>query len=131
MTIVALSRRGYCRTLSVRMVGSSANLASSDWSAVLRIRRLRRRELDLVVHEDRRPVAQLEGAQDDHLLPGGHPFFDGHEVTTGDADARELLARDLGRPAIGALHRVTGLVLSIFDDVDGIAVRGAHDRRRR
>jgi len=51
---------------------------------------LRARKLDLVVHDERRPVAQLEGAQHDHLLPGGHPFVDGDEVTSGDADAPSL-----------------------------------------
>ncbi len=51
--------------------------------AVLGVRSLRARELDLVVHDERRSVAQLEGAQHDHLLPRGHPFVDGHEVTPG------------------------------------------------
>src|SRR6185436_330469 len=109
MTIVALSRRGYCRTLSVRIACTPAmtmirltttertgrrtkmsvkrivGCGSVDWSAVLRIGSCRGRELDLVVHEDRRPVAQLEGAQRDDLLPGGHPLVDRDEVNPADA----------------------------------------------
>src|SRR5882672_10156281 len=129
MTMVALSRRGYCRTLSVRMActpamtmirlttmertGRRTKMSVKRISAVLRVGGLRGRELDLVVHEDRRPVAQLEGAQHDDLLPGGHPFVDGDEVTAGDADAHELLPRDLGRLAVGAAHGVTRFVLAI------------------
>src|SRR6478752_1966528 len=106
MRLTTIERTGRRTKMSVRRIGS----------AVLGVGSLRGRELDLVVHEDRRSVQKLEGAQDDHLLPGVHPFGDGHEVTTGDADAHELLTRHLGRTAAEALHGVTGFVLFLFDD---------------
>src|SRR4051794_8883397 len=122
MVMVALSRRGYCRTFSVRMAcrpamtmirlttmastGRRTKMSVSCMSPVLRSRRQRRRQVDLVVDHHRRAVAQLEGPLGDHLLPGGQAFLDGHEVTARLSHAYELLAGHLGGPAVGTFHQV-------------------------
>src|SRR5206468_206962 len=61
------------------------------------------RGLDAVVHDHREPVAQLEGAGADHLLPWLHALGDRDEIAALHAQAHELLARHLDRLAVAGL----------------------------
>ena len=110
---VALSSRGYCRTLSVRIgleagddddqvdddgedrppdedVGELHGAGPQRFSGCGRELGLR---LHVVVHDDGRAVAELEGAGDDHVLPGGHPVVHGHEVAPRVAEDRTNCCR--------------------------------------
>src|SRR5688572_18004939 len=108
--IVALSSRGYCRTLSVRTAcnpartikrlttmastGRRRKISVSFTSAVFRPRaQAWLRLLEAVVDDDGRTVAQLEGAGADHELAGLESVADRHEVSARLAEAHELLAR--------------------------------------
>src|SRR5579859_6727113 len=116
---VALSRRGYWRTLSVRMAWMPAMMITrlttiartgrrtkmsvnfTAPSAVLGVRRELRLGLNRVVDAHRLTVVELEGSGGDDFLAGGDPLGHGHEVAAGLAELHELLPRHLRRRAVG------------------------------
>src|SRR5687768_1803912 len=96
--MVALSSFGYWRALSVRIACRPA-MMMIRFTTIARTGRLTkmsvnftgtstvfglggelRFDLDVVVHDDANPVAELEGTCRYHLLPGLHPVRDGDEV---------------------------------------------------
>src|SRR5689334_7832527 len=147
--MVALSSFGYCRTLSVRIACRPAMMMTrlttiartgrrtkmsvnfTGASAVLGARGELRLDLDVVVHHDAGIVAELEGSGRHHLLTGFHAVGHGHEIAARFAEPHELLARHLARLAVGTFGGGAGFVFLVLDDEDRVAVRSAHDGRRR
>src|SRR5262245_6314609 len=135
--MIAMSLRGYCRTLSARIdcrpairmtrltttarTGRLTNRSVSRISVVLRLRSRLVTGLNLVVDYNRSTVAKLENAGGHNLCRRLKTRDNRNLIATRRADFHKLLAHT----AIGLAFRI----LHLFDHVDGISVWRIADGR--